>query len=57
MQLIVQLFLLRALSNEVFHNMQFINTPSFKTTGVMEYEAWVALEHHFILNIVNSSLQ
>jgi hypothetical protein len=56
MQLITQLFLSCTLSNEVFHNMQFINTPSLKTTGVVKYEAWVALENHFILDIVNSSL-
>jgi hypothetical protein len=57
MQLIAQLFLSRAPSNEVFHNMQFIDTPSFKTTRVVEYEAWVALENHFILDIVPSSLR
>ena len=56
MQLIVKLFLSCALGDEVFHNMQFIDAPSFKTTGVVEYEAWVALENHFILDIVSSSL-
>ena len=56
MQLIVKLFLSCALGDEVFHNMQFIDAPSFKTTRVVEYEAWVALENHFILDIVSSSL-
>ena len=57
MQLIAQFYLSRPSSNEVFHNTQFIVTPSFKTTGVVKYEAWVALENHFILDIVNSSLR
>ena len=57
MQLIAQPLSLRPLSNEVFHNTQFRVTPSLKTTGVMKYEAWVALENHFILDIVNSSLR
>jgi hypothetical protein len=57
MQLIVQLFLSRAPSNEVFHNPQFIVTPGFKATGVVKYEAWVAFKNHFTLDIVNSSLR
>jgi hypothetical protein len=57
MQLIVQLFLSRAPSNEVFHNPQFIVTPRFKTTGVVKYEAWVAFKNHLTLDIVNSSLR
>ena len=57
MQLVAQLCLFRALSNEVFHNAQFRVAPGFKTTGVVKYEAWIALEHHFILDIVNSSLR
>ena len=57
MELIVQLPLPRTPSNELFHNTQFIVTPSFKTTGVVKYEAWVALENHFILDIMGSSLR
>jgi hypothetical protein len=57
MQLVAQLCLSRALSNEVFHNAKFRVAPGFKTTGVMKYEAWIALEHHGILDIMTSSLR
>jgi hypothetical protein len=57
MQLIAQFFLSRPSSNKVFHNAQFRVTPSFKTTGVVKYEARVALENHFILDIVIASLR
>jgi len=44
------------LQNEFLHVLEFIFTPGFESAGVVEYEIWVASEHHFIFNVMLPAL-
>jgi len=45
-----------ALQNEFLHVLEFIFTSGFESARVVEYEIWVASEHHFILNVMLPAL-
>jgi len=42
--------------HKVFHLVEFFRTSSFKSTGIMKNEAWVAAEYQLILNAMLSPL-
>jgi len=45
-----------ALQNEFLHLLEFIFASGFESARVVEYEIWVAFEHHFIPNVMVSAL-
>ena len=45
------------LCDEVLHRVKLILAASFKTRRVMKHEFLVAFEHHFVIDIMDSTLK
>ena len=52
MKLFLQICCLRTLLNELLNQFQLLSITSFESTGIMKDETRVALEYHFVLDVM-----